>query len=89
MFKKLNDAKTPAEMRAAIEEAQFDHPIIRMALTAARRDGLRAEDTYAMLAYYALQSLVNLQTAYAHLLAISPAPLPMPPEPAGPPQEKS
>lgn len=74
MFKKLNEAATPKEMRAAIEEVIHHHPIVRNVLLMARRDGLSSEDTYSAVAYYALQMLVQTQTDYARVLSTMPMP---------------
>jgi hypothetical protein len=60
MFAHLDEAKTPAEMRASIERGQRLIPIVRQALMTARGAGLSAEDTYSMLAYHALQHMQEL-----------------------------
>lgn len=74
MFKNLTEAETPADMRTAIEVAGFDNPIIHQVLKVARRDAMTPADTYSMLAYYALQSLVQSQRDYLHLMHITPRP---------------
>lgn len=74
MFKSLKEAQTPAEMRAALEEAANHHPIVRSALMMARRDGMPAEDVYSVLAYFAMQSLVQTQRDYLDLLNRLPPP---------------
>lgn len=74
MFKNLTEAETPADMRTAIEVGGFDNPIIHQVLKVARRDAMTAEDTYSMLAYYALQSLTQMRRDYLELLNLMPKP---------------
>jgi hypothetical protein len=74
MFEKLEGASTPAEMRAAIEKGRHHHPLIRNALDAARYASMSAEDTYAVLAYYAIQVLVEYQQQCLELASLSPHP---------------
>lgn len=59
-------------MREAIEKAQWDSPIIRSALQAARYTGLNGEDTYTLLAYHALLSLENHAQRNSELLRLMP-----------------
>lgn len=75
MFKKLEAATTPAEMRAAIERGTYDSPIIRNVMTMARHDGLTAEDAYSALAYYALQTMIDYQNASLEMLQTTNRPM--------------
>ncbi len=75
MFKKLDAATTPAEMRAAIEHGGYDSPIIRNVMMMARRDGLTAEDAYSALAYYALQTMIDYQNASLEMLKTATRPM--------------
>ena len=97
MFKKLDEATTPAEMRAAIERHMHERwdgrgriemtsPIIRQCLHAARYHGLSAEDTYSMMAYHALRSLADMQNAHIDLLNTMPMPSFFLPADAEPPK---
>lgn len=75
-FEPLTPASTPDEMRAAIENAQLHHPIVRQVLMVGRGDGLRGEDLYSMMAYYALQQMVSAQRQVYEMASMAP-PLPV------------
>lgn len=77
-FEPLPPAETPDEMRAAIEQAQRSHPLVRNILAASRVRGLKGEDVYAMLAYHALQNMTTLQQQMLDQLAIAPLPILVP-----------
>lgn len=72
MFEPLSKAESPAEMRAAIEAGQQYDPIIRNVLTMARYQGMSAEDTYTVLAYHALQTMVQYQQQCIELASLAP-----------------
>lgn len=76
-FRKLDEATTPAEMRAAIEKGQYDSALIRNVLMAGRCAGMSAEDTYTLLAYHALQTMVAYQNQCLELASLSPRPFVM------------
>lgn len=75
IFKPLIEANTPTEMRRAIEAHQLHSPLVRQVLTVAEHGRISEADTYAMLAYFALQSLASAQRAHAELLQNGPAPI--------------
>lgn len=76
MFKTLKPANTPAEMRAAIEEARRDHAVIHNCLTMSEIHNMDAEDAYTMLAYHAMQALIQTRSDYLKTLSTMP-PRPM------------
>lgn len=71
-FEALAPADTPDEMRAAIEEAQYHHALVRQVLTTARLRGLKGEDVYALLAYHALQVLTRTQQQLVEHMSMTP-----------------
>lgn len=52
-----NEPASVDEMRQAIDRAGRDSSVIRSAMDAARYRGMSGEDTYVMVAYYALRQL--------------------------------
>jgi hypothetical protein len=70
----LEQADTPQEMRAAIEKAQCNSPIVRNTLMAARYAGLSAEDTYTMLAYHAMQAHSKAMAQVLEMHSLMPMP---------------
>lgn len=71
----LTEANTPTKMRMAIEEASMHSAIVRQSLTAARHAGMSTEDTYTLLAYHALQSLLGTQRRMLELMQLQPLPV--------------
>lgn len=86
MFKILEEATTPAEMRAAIEDGRYHNAVIHTVLMMAHHHGMTAEDTYSALAYHALQSMIRIQQEYTAVLATIPMPPMMIPAAAKPPE---
>lgn len=73
-YQQLDEASEPAAMRAAIEKAGRQVPVVRQSLDMSRFRGLSAEDTYSVLSYYALQQMLAVQrTLYEQAIT---APLP-------------
>ena len=67
-YRKIDEANTPEEMRAAIYKLTRDEPTVRSVCDAANYHGWSAEDKYTMLAYYALQ---HMQAYRERVLAFS------------------
>lgn len=74
MFKSLSQAETPAQMRAAINAGMADNPVIRNVLMLARYEGMTAEDTYTLLAYHAIQAMIQTQSNFLDMAQRMPAP---------------
>ena len=72
LFKDLEKADTPAEMRTAIERGAHNNQLIYAAFMMARRDRVPAVDTYSVLAYYALQQLAATQRAHLKMIQSMP-----------------
>jgi hypothetical protein len=61
-----DEPRSVDEMRQAIDRARRDSSLIRNTMDTARFQGMSGEDTYVMLAYYALRQLeqhykINMQ----------------------------
>jgi hypothetical protein len=69
-----DEPKSVDEMRQAIDRARQDSSLIHNAMDAARFKGMSGEDTYAMLAYYALRELERHYKANMQWLNLHPAP---------------
>ena len=69
-YQKLDEAKTPQEMRRAIEHGQRHNALIRNLLMAGRIEGMSAEDIYTVLAYHALQGMFSSQRLVHELAAL-------------------
>lgn len=54
-FKKLDDAGTPDEMRAAMRKGERDEPMLSQVFRQAMYTGMSGEDTYVTIAYLALR----------------------------------
>lgn len=61
-------------MRHAIWNAQRDSPLIAQALRTAECAGLSGEDTFTLLAYYALLSLEDHAQRASRMLSLMPVP---------------
>jgi hypothetical protein len=70
----IQQQNTIRGMRIAILEAQRDSPLIRQALITAECAGLSGEDTFTLLAYYALLSLEDHAQRHSNLLRLMPIP---------------
>ena len=57
----VHEAFTPSEMRAELARLRRNNAIVRRVMDSADYTGLSSEDRYTMLAYYAMQSLVQAQ----------------------------
>lgn len=69
IFERIQDASTPAEMRAAIFQLQYRDSLVSRVMRSANYSGMSAEDRYTMLAYHVLQErevLGNLLLRHAN-----------------------
>lgn len=67
-------ARTADEMRIAIREAAMDSSLIHNALMSREINGLSGEDTYVLLAYYALIELERNWQANMKRISLQPTP---------------
>ena len=62
-WEKLDEATTPQEMRAAMFKISRDEVIIRNGLRYRDMTGCTGEDTWTMIAYYAIKIMAEYRTA--------------------------
>lgn len=59
--RKLDEATTPEEMRAALYKIAYDEPVVNNVVRQADYTGLSAEDKYTILSYYALKQMMEFR----------------------------
>lgn len=68
------DAETPEGMRRRIQQYSREDPMVRQVLDMARYHGMSGEDTYTILAFYALRDRERFmdQVMEWHMLNVKP-----------------